>query len=97
MSELEQKRGRGSPENNDNEVLTAILNNEDKRKEFVEAIENLGYHKRKSEADMLLHKEDRPVTKASPLLLNQVRIFRMVLSSSALITSVIFSTFLNFL
>ena len=43
----EQKRGRGRPENNDNEVLTAILNNEDKRKEFVEAIENLVYHKRK--------------------------------------------------
>ena len=58
MSELEQKRGRGRPENNDNEVLTAILNNEDKRKEFVEAIENLVYHKRKIEADMLLHKED---------------------------------------
>ena len=38
----EQKRGR--PENNDNEVLTAIINNEDKRKEFVEAIENLVYH-----------------------------------------------------
>ena len=54
----EQKRGRGRPENNDNEVLTAILNNEDKRKEFVEAIENLVYHKRKVEADMLLHKED---------------------------------------
>ena len=54
----EQKRGRGRPENNDNEVLTAILNNEDKRKEFVEAIENLVYRKRKIEADMLLHKED---------------------------------------
>ena len=54
----EQKRGRGRPENNDNEVLTAILNNEDKRKEFVESIENLVYHKRKIEADMLLHKED---------------------------------------
>ena len=54
----EQKRGRGRPENNDNEVLTAILNNEDKRKGFVEAIENLVYHKRKIEADMLLHKED---------------------------------------
>lgn len=53
----EQKR-RGRPENNDNEVLTAILNNEDKRKEFVEAIDNLVYHKRKIEADMLLHKED---------------------------------------
>ena len=39
-------------------MLTAILNNEDKRKEFVEAIENLVYHKRKIEADMLLHKED---------------------------------------
>ena len=38
---IEQKRGRGRPENNDNEVLTAILNNDDKRKEFVEAIENL--------------------------------------------------------
>ena len=54
----EQKRGRGRPESNDNEILTAILNNEDKRKEFVEAIENLVYHKRKIEADMLLHKED---------------------------------------
>lgn len=53
----EQKR-RGRPEANDNEILTAILNNEDKRKEFVEAIENLVYHKRKIEADMLLHKED---------------------------------------
>ena len=31
----EQKRGRGRPESNDNEILTAILNNEDKRKEFV--------------------------------------------------------------
>ena len=54
----EQKRSRGRPENNDNEVLTAILNDEDKRKEFVEAISNLVYHKRKIEADMLLHKED---------------------------------------
>ena len=54
----EQKRGRGRPESNDNEILTAILNNENKRKEFVEAIENLVYHKRKIEADMLLHKED---------------------------------------
>ena len=53
----EQKR-RGRPEANDNEVLTAILNDEDKRKEFVESIDNLVYHKRKIEADMLLHKED---------------------------------------
>jgi intracellular sulfur oxidation DsrE/DsrF family protein len=57
MSELEVKRGRGRPENNDNEVLTDILNDESKRKEFVEAIENLVFHKRKIEADMLLHKE----------------------------------------
>lgn len=57
LVELEQKR-RGRPESNDNEILTAILNNEDKRKEFVEAIHNLVYHKRKIEADMLLHKED---------------------------------------
>ena len=54
----EQKRGRGRPENNDNEVLTAILNDEHKRKEVVEAIENRVYNKRKIEADMLLHKED---------------------------------------
>lgn len=53
----EQKR-RGRPEANDNEILTAILNNEDKRKEFVDAIDNLVFHKRKIEADMLLHKED---------------------------------------
>ena len=58
MSELEQKRGRGRPENNDNEVLTAILNDEDKRKEFVEAISNLVTNKRLIEADMLLHKDD---------------------------------------
>ena len=58
MSELEQKRGRGRPESNDNEVLTDILNDENKRKEFVEAIENLVFHKRKIESDMLLHKED---------------------------------------
>lgn len=57
MSELEQKR-RGRPEANDNEILTAILNDEHKRKEFVESIDNLVYHKRKIEADMLLHKED---------------------------------------
>ena len=58
MSDLEQKRGRGRPENNDNEVLTSILNDEDKRKEFTEAIDNLVFHKKKIEADMLLHKED---------------------------------------
>ena len=50
----EQKRGRGRPESNDNEILTAILNDENKRKEFVEAIENLVYHKRKIEADMFV-------------------------------------------
>lgn len=58
MSELEVKRGRGRPQNTDNEVLTDILNDENKRKEFVEAIENLVFHKRKIEADTLLHKED---------------------------------------
>ena len=38
-----------------------------------------------------------PVTKASPLLLNQVRIFRMVLSSSDWITSVTISNLFEFL
>lgn len=38
MSDLEQKRGRGRPENNDNEVLTDILNDKNKRKEFVSAV-----------------------------------------------------------
>jgi heme oxygenase len=54
----EPKRGRGRPENNDNEVLTDILNDEVKRKEFTEAIQNLVFHKRKIEADTMLHKDD---------------------------------------
>ena len=55
---MSEQKKRGRPENNDNEVLTNIINDKDKLKAFKEAIANLVYHKRKIEADTLIYKED---------------------------------------
>jgi len=55
---MSEQKKRGRPENNDNAILTDIINDKEKLKTFKEAVANLVYHKRKIEADTLMYKED---------------------------------------